>query len=57
MDKSRECKMPTPYETGISTMCDEVPEPMRLLMQENSQALEKATSSIHDSRWPIPKKG
>lgn len=39
---------------GIRAIVDEIPEPMRLIMRENSRALDQITNSIPCSRSPKP---
>jgi hypothetical protein len=45
------------YQRGLNDSPSEVPEPMRILMQENSRALDDATNSTRDSRLPKQTQG
>jgi hypothetical protein len=42
------------YAQGLSESTSEVPEPMRILMKENSQALDAITRTARDSRSRKP---
>lgn len=44
------------WMVGLSNISAEVPAPMKILMQENSRALETITSSVPYSGLPKPSK-
>src|ERR1019366_1370659 len=50
--------MPAEYSIGVSDISSDVPEPMKLLMRENSRALDdEVTSRFRDSHLPKPTPG
>jgi hypothetical protein len=45
---------PSAYRIGVSQIASEVPEPMRIVMEENSRALESITNKALYSGTPKP---